>query len=127
MVPLKLCHPLKGNQQTTTDCKSKRHKERGKGGEDTTDMDALLECFPLERLLAEESDFFSPPGPEFFLEDVREPALSLPTVMDTLPINVCHKTTLTVATGPTNFTNRQNIHKTEFEKNHKTGLLLCCY
>ena len=32
MVPLKLCHPLKGTQQTTTDCKSKRHKERGKGG-----------------------------------------------------------------------------------------------
>ena len=62
-------------------------------------MDALLECLPLERLLAEESDFFSPAEPEFFLDDVREPALSRPTVIDTFPIKVCGKETHIVQTA----------------------------
>lgn len=43
----------------------------------------------MERLLADESDFFRPEDPEVLREDARDPAFNRPTVRDTFPIRVC--------------------------------------
>lgn len=66
------------------------HRKQSKGSPHQLGY-LLFECLPLDLLLAEDSDFRSPEPVEFefFLEDVLEPAFSLPTFKLTFPIVVC--------------------------------------